>query len=287
MAGVGLALLAACGGSEGNEVAADIEAQTAGEAAPVPEVTGVPQSTTTTRPDRSGENRPTTTRPTTDTGEPATDEERGDDPLKRRDAPPSGVASHLTFSAFAPFPCVPDAAPVLQMRSDTYPTGVDVYIGTCGFDHTSPVSFEISMPDGQTSVSTVTAVPRGDYWSIGMQLRAGPTGFYNVTAVQGTTREERGFTVVPDVPRIVSTDPKAGPPGTTFRFEVESPFSYEPVVLDLYEREIGYLATLLSTTTDHEGKAMHELRTQSDSPAGNYCVAIRPWDGICASFVVR
>jgi len=288
-----LALLSACSASEGNDAATGIEGQAKGETEEEQPPTEVrPSPPTTIRRPGGGDGGPVTSTlgKTLDANDLEAIRIPGDDPLRRRDAPPSGARGSLTFLANTGGPCDEGQAPELGSTSETYPTGGVAYLYVCGFDPTSPVSVAITPPDGQTSFHAVISKQTREGLEGELNLGIapdGPTGFYRVTATQGTTELQDGFTVVPKGPRIGVANPREGSPGTTFRFEVVSPFPYEPAVLDLYGPDGIYLTTLASITTDGEGRVPYEIRTHSDSPAGKYCVVVRPAAGNCAEFEVR
>lgn len=120
---------------------------------------------------------------------------------------------------------------------------------------------------------------------------ADPTGSYGITAVQGASRATGGFTaVLPAKPRIEALDPTSGAPGTVFRFAVVSPSPNQTLSVDLYRREGGtpFFATTAGTVlTDAQARASYQVPTRADTPAGQYCLVVRPFANACASFTLR
>ncbi len=215
-------------------------------------------------------------------------EPSGEDPLRRRDVPPQGVPGQLNFLSPTDGGCeergpVPSVVPV----SETREIGDGVIVCISGFEASSPVAVEVSVPGGEIRRRSLSNVPSGNYWDFKLGL-TDPVGAYGITAVQGRVRVTGGFTaVLPDRPIIEAVPPSSGSPGTVFRFSIVSPGPTQRVTIDLY-RAKTFATTLGTIVTDARSRATYELRTRRDSPAGDYCLVARPFDPMrCASFTVR
>ena len=289
---VALALLSACGGTKDTAVSTRLQpsptdsrpATTAGTigATSTTSSAGAARIGPTTTPTKGSDaGGPAATAPTATVAVP-----KGDDLLRRRDAPPAGVPAQLTF--LAPTDGCVDAVhptPAVEVY-DTHQIGDSVLICIRGFDPSPPVSMEVSLPDGRKRQRPVANVAGQNDWMFGIGA-TDPTGRYDVTAVQGAKRATAGFTVkLPHQPLIFTLSAAKGRAGTTFRFTVVSPSPNQTVSVDLYRGHGSQYATTVGTvTTDGQARATYQLPTFADAPTGTYCLVARP-SNRCADFEV-
>lgn len=286
--GTAVTVLSACGGSDGESVAARLQPTTVEPSSSTASTEGAPAAAaTSTAAAGTGRGSTTTLARTADAGRPVTTVAvSSDDPLRRRDTPPGGVPAQLNFLAHTDGPCDPShPTAAVEPASETYRIGDSVLVCTKGFDPAPPVQVELTLPDGRKRQRPVTNVVDQNYW----HFPIGPTdpvGAYAITAVQGTKRAVGGFTaVLPTTPLIVTLGPMKGPPGTVFRFAVVSSSPRQTVAIDLY-RSRAYATTPGSVTTDGLARGNYRLSTVADAPAGQYCLVARPFSNRCAYFDV-
>ncbi|MDQ4068015.1 MAG: hypothetical protein M3203_00815 [Actinomycetota bacterium] len=296
LAAVMALVLAACGG--GPETV-EVGSQTTGTEATTTTMAST-ASTTMTSTSTSRGRFDTTQRPsrsataTSDTspGGPTTVTDPGlpDDPLRRRDVPPEGVPAQLIFSLPSRGGCdLESASPAVTLGSATYEIGDSADVCISGFDGSSHVSVEVTVPGGGRRHRLLRNVLHENDWEFKLGL-ADPTGPYTVTAVQGGRRATASFTaVLPRAPRLETLDPTSGPPGSVFRFAVVSPAPNQGLTIDLYRGQGRpvFTATLGTLVTDGNARATYQVPTRRDSPAGVYCLVARPFANLCASFAVR
>jgi hypothetical protein len=246
---------------------------------------------------------------------PATQEPKpamaAESPLKRHEAPPTGVRDQLAaFGGAAGDPCRaqanPDEPNVRVSRipfdysdglsqNDTIEIGTVAKICLWGFTSGAKVTIMITRPDGASEQVS----PHDDQ----LFLPGDPLGDYSVVASDGERQATGTFVVRPaSTPRVwvlgdrpeMIWNAEKGAPATTFRIALMGLPPNQSVPLYLYG--IGpngsssawpwaYLAKLPAAQTNENGEALYSLSTQPDDPAGSYLVDVPP--GIKANNIFK
>jgi hypothetical protein len=213
-------------------------------------------------------------------------------PLKRRDAPPSGVNEQVGFWLGAGG----KNDEIRLSPGATHPPGAltiatQNYLRLDGFAPQSDVDISIRRPDQAAMQNRVRTSSQGTAeWLIDV-VPGDPLGTYTVVATQGASRAENRFIVsTPREPTMLIL-PGGGPPGTTFQLMLAGFPPRQTISVRLYcstgttrqstahpmgEMVYRYLTTLPLVGVDQRGEATYSLQTESDDPRATYRVVTEP-----------
>lgn len=214
--------------------------------------------------------------------------------LKRRDAPPEGVADQLvSFGGAAGSLCIanPDGDPAVEVRPDpslgpAIEIGEPAQICLTGFDPNQPYLIEIQLPDGQVQRSDADApyLYLNSYLPRWLALPGDPAGDYFIAVTQGDHGATSQFTVaMATAPSILVRNLNVTSGGVVQL--VLAGFSpNQPAQLYLYHEMPNYLscfqscfiAALPPIDINERGEANYMIQTEADDDLGWYLVEASP-----------
>lgn len=230
-------------------------------------------------------------------------------PLRRRDAPPEGVAAQLRVYTGGAGHAPP--GPTGEPRVEFFPyngiqeIATDFLIEFGGFPLDQALDVQVVQPDGRVRQQQIDL--DGDdafwYWE---SLPGDPYGEYLVTATQEELQATGVFTIsAASTPRLYPLLPHgAGRPGTAFQFALAGFQPGQSVPLHLYywiddcsdtshrgsDYCWRYATRLPAVQVDSRGEAFYTLVTQPDDPEGKYALETEPpaisfrWDEISSEY---
>ncbi len=204
-------------------------------------------------------------------------------PLKRRDAPPAGVAEQVSYFSVGNGGCPEGDQPAVRFlggfpREGQESIGQQFVICLSGFAKGRPVRVSVRRPDGR-DVDRQAAFERayGLHTLSWTPLPGDPLGRHDVTATQGATTAQASFSVRRSpIPRVRPLDDYV-PPGRPVRLVLAGFEPRQLVALHLYRARGGsserfsYLTTI-NARMDRRGEALYRFPTDPDAPRITYLV---------------